>query len=235
VIDLLGVPVAEHGLVRPSWDNPAGYWEPQELVFLNMDLLRRLGGNSMAPPPLEVSAHAAHLLRERMPSARDLFRSLHPGDQWAWKDPRNCVLLPFWRATLDERPVVLIAYRDPSEVAASLRHRGPGVGEQAVSLWEHHLRSALFVSQDLPRLVVDYGDLVAEPDRAVGRVESFLTTQGLRLAGERGRREAAASIDRSLHRQRCVERRPDLLTPEQQDLARRLSEAASAPPNGGGA
>ena len=231
VIDLLGVPLANDGMLGPQEDNPAGYWEPLDLILLNQVLLRRLGGRAMAPPPLAVSAHAAHLLRDQIPAARELFRSLHPGDQWAWKDPRNCLMLPFWRAVLDDRAVVVFAHRDPSEVAASLRRRGPTVGAAGISLWEHHVQSALFASRDLPRLVVDYADLVGEPERAVDRVATFLAAEGLRLSGERGRREAVASIDRSLYRQRTAERHPDLLTPEQQELLRQLSEAASAPPN----
>ncbi len=150
VIDLLGVPLADRGMVAPSDDNPAGYWEPQDLVIFNMELLQRLGGRTMAPPPLEISAHSAHLLREHIPAARALFRSLHSGEQWAWKDPRNCLLLPFWRAALDDRPVVVLAYRDPSEVAASLHGRGSVVGAAATSLWENHVRSAMFVSQGVP-------------------------------------------------------------------------------------
>jgi hypothetical protein len=231
VIDLLGVPLADRGLLGPSEKDPGGYWEPEDLVTFNMSLLERLGGRTMAPPPLEISAHAGHLLRAQIPAARALFRSLHPGEQWAWKDPRNCLLLPFWRAALDDRPVVVLAHRDPSEVAASLHRRGPKVGAAAIVRWEEYARSAMFASRDLPRLVVDYHDLVADPGHTVGRVESFLAAQGLRLAGEEGRRQAVASIDRSLHRQRCAERGHDRLTPEQRDLLSRLSEAASAPPD----
>jgi hypothetical protein len=230
VIDLLGVPLARHGMVVPAEDNPAGYWEPEDLVEFNKSLLSRLGCTTISPPPLEISAHAAHLLREEIPAAQALFRSLHPGEQWAWKDPRNCLLLPFWRAALDDRPVVVLAYRDPSEVAASLHRRGPKVGATAISLWEEYLRTALFASRELPRLVVDYADLVAQPDRAVGRVASFLEAQGLRLSGEGGRRRAAASIDRSLHRQRRAERPGERLTHEQRALARQLVDAARAQP-----
>jgi hypothetical protein len=239
VIDLLGVPVAERGLVAPSGenphlpdeDNPAGYWEPLDLVRFNISLLRQLGGRTMAPPPLEVTAHAAHLLRDQIPAGRELFRSLHPGDQWAWKDPRNCVLLPFWRAAIADRAVAVLAYRHPAEVAASMQRRDPRVGRTAISLWEHSVRAALFGSQDLPRLVVDYADLIAQPERTVGRVGSFLATQGLHLSGAKGHRQAVASIDSALHRHRRAEQRGDLLTGEQRELASRLSDAASAPAN----
>jgi hypothetical protein len=225
VIDLLGVPLADHGMLDPSKDNPAGYWEPRDLILFNESLLRRLGGRAMVPPPLEISAHAAHLLRDQIPEAREVLRSLHPEEQWVWKDPRNCVLLPFWRAALDNRAVVVLAHRDPAEVVASLQRRG--VAEpRAIAVWERSVRAALFASNDLSRLVVDYGDLISQPERAVGRIASFLATEGLSLSGEEGRRQAAASIDPSLHRERCVERHEDTLTGEQQELVRRLSGLA---------
>jgi hypothetical protein len=238
VIDLLGVPVAERGMVAPSRqnptvppeDNPAGYWEPEELVDFNRSLLDRLGGSAMAPPPLEITAHAPRLLRDQIPAARELFRSLHPGEQWAWKDPRNCLLLPFWRAAVEDRAVAVLSLREPAEVAASLRRRGPRVGAIGVSLWEAHMRAALLASRDMPRLVVDYADLVSEPESAVARVCAFLTSHDLRLAGAAGRRRAVASIDPSLHREQG-EADDAPLSREQHDLLRRLRDAASAPAN----
>jgi hypothetical protein len=140
-------------------------------------------------------------------------------------------LLPFWRAALDDRPVAVLAHRNPAEVSASLHRRGPKVGAAAISLWEDYLRSAMFASRDLPRLVVDYADLVAQPEHAVGRIGTFLEAEGLRLSGAEGRRQAVASIDGSLHRQRCADRREDLLTGEQRALAHQLAEAASEPPS----
>jgi hypothetical protein len=226
VVDLLGVPLADGKMLRPSEANPAGYWEPEYLVGFNEWLLRKLGGGWSAPPPLEISAHAAHLLRDQMPAARELFRSLHPGDQWAWKDPRNCVLLPFWRAALDDRAVALLAYRNPAEVVASLDRQGQISEENAFWLWERYVRSAMFASRDIPRLVVDYADLVAQPEQAVERIETFLAAEGLRLSGEDGRRQAAASIDGSLYGARRAEHREDMLTGEQRDLVRQLEGLA---------
>jgi hypothetical protein len=226
VIDLLGVPLAEGRMLAPSDANPAGYWEPELLVNFNEFLLKRLGGSWNSPPPLEITAHGGHVLREHASLARDLFQALHPGDQWAWKDPRNCLLLPFWRTVVDDRAVVVIAHRDPAEVAASLGRRASFAETTAIALWERYARSAMFASRDLPRLVVDYADLVGEPVRAVSRVGAFLAAHGLRLSGEEGRRRAAGSVDDSLYGERRAPTHADVLTGEQRELLRQLSELA---------
>jgi hypothetical protein len=228
VIDLLGVPLAAEGMLDPRpLDNPAGYWEPRDLVGLNDELLGRLGGNWYQPPPLELTAYAGHVLRDTIAEARERFRALHPTVQWAWKDPRNCMLLPFWRTALDDRAVVVVAYRHPAEVVASLGGRGIPP-ERTLRLWEHYLRSALFVSRDLPRIVVDYVDLVERPEPAVRRLAGFLSAEGMDLDGEAGVAKAVASIDPDLRRRRPAEDTVEL-TEEQGALAARLIEAAAEP------
>ena len=224
VVDLLGVPLAADGLLDPAADNPAGYWEPVDLTVLNETLLLRLGGSWQAPPPLELTAHAGHVLRDRIPEARERFRALHPTAQWAWKDPRNCILLPFWSAALDERAVAVLAHRHPAEVVASLGRRGVPP-ERALPLWEHYLRSALFASRDLPRIVVDYGDLVARPDQGIRRLAAFLSSEGMALDGEEGVARAVASIDAGLHRRRAEESSL-ALSAATRDLVATLVEAA---------
>jgi hypothetical protein len=224
-VDLLGVPLASEGLLDPAkLDNPAGYWEPVDLLAFNDRLLGGLGGAWHRPPPLQLSAHAAHVLRDRIPEARERFRAVHPTAQWVWKDPRNCILLPFWRAVLDERAVAVVTYRHPAEVVASLGRRGVPA-ERTLELWEHYLRSALLASRDLPRIVVDYGDLVARPERAVRRLAAFLSSAGLALDGEEGVEKAVASVDQDLRRERPGEDAVEL-SEAQRALVATLVEAA---------
>ena len=232
VVDLLGVPLATEGLLAPgATGNPAGYWEPRDLMTFNDALLRRLGGAWHRPPPLQLTAYAGHVLSDRIPEARERFRALHPTPQWAWKDPRNCLLLPFWRAALDERAVAVVTYRHPAEVVASLGRRGMPA-ERARELWEHYLRSALFASRDLPRIVVDYGDLAARPGPAVRRLAGFLSSADMALDGEEGEERAVASVDRELRRERPGEDAVELSDAQRGLVASLLSAAAEPAPAG---
>jgi hypothetical protein len=228
VVDLLGVPVAQSGMLTPDASNLAGYWEPRTLNLLNERLLTRLGGSWPRPPAIEVLAHCHTLLADELSAARDAFRALHPGPQWVWKDPRNCLLLPFWRAALGGRAVVVLSYRDPAEVAASMaRHRLVNP-LYALALWERYLQAAVLFSRGVPSLVVGYRDLAVDPDAMVTTVAEFLEGHGAALGGPEGRSRAAASVDRSLRREHT--REPGTwgrLSPEQARLAAELAARAA--------
>src|SRR5688572_19419927 len=108
-INLLGVPVTtDDELKAPSPRNPTGFWEVPRLTGFNNELLAELGGSSLGPPVLEPGWASRPELERRRTRARRLHAKTHRTDQWVWKDPRNCVLFPFWREALDAAPVVVL-------------------------------------------------------------------------------------------------------------------------------
>ena len=56
-------------------------------------------------------------------AAARTFDATFPSRPMAWKDPRNCLVLPFWRSVLDPPVAAVLVYRDGLEVAQSLRTR----------------------------------------------------------------------------------------------------------------
>jgi hypothetical protein len=176
----------ESQLIGPSKHNPMGHHEVRDLVYVNEMLLHDLGGTWYAPPPwsetrlVELAAGrsgsgAARLLRERL-----------PGDGWVWKDPRLCLLVPFWRHLLGERLAAVMIVRAPSEVARSLAGVGRRSGDVAVSeplalaLWEHYNRVAIVGLQGVPTLLVHHHEIVADARRALIAIVAFLDGVGLR-------------------------------------------------------
>ena len=230
LVNLLGVPVGEQLLLAPgNQKNPDGFWEVLPLTALNDRLLAELGGAWGKPPSLETLVAARRLLRGRAANAARLFRAAHSGPQWAWKDPRTCLTLGFWRSALDQKAVAVFAYRDPVEVAASLRGHGlqPAFG---LALWEHYLHAALLLSRGMPSLVVDYRETVSDPAAAADRVGRFLEAHGAELAPG-GAERAARSVRPELWRRRAngdagAARR--LLSPQQARLAAQLRGAVAA-------
>lgn len=180
VINLLGVPVAEEEELKPpSPTNPSGFWEAPRLTAFNNDLLAELGGSSLAPPPLDSGWAAATGLEQRRARARRLHRKVHPTREWVWKDPRNSVLLPFWREALDARPVIVLVYREPEAVARSLEARQGLSRAMSFAAWERYSREALQAASGLPAFVASYRSLVEQPERWAREVGSFLLEQGL--------------------------------------------------------
>jgi hypothetical protein len=99
----------------------------------------------------------------------------------AWKDPRNCITLPFWRTVAGPPVAAVFVYRDPVEVAGSL-HVREGIGvTYGLALWDRYVRSACANLVGLPTMVADYARMLDEPAAWIRELEDFLRP----LAGRR--------------------------------------------------
>lgn len=163
---------------RVYWErsNPEHY-ESQSASAHNEEILQALGGAWDAPPMfsrywIHSAAVAAGggslaLLRRAFPA---------PGPA-VWKDPRLCLLLPYWRLVLGELTSAVFVWRSPSDVAQSLRARdGMPVGD-ALALWERYNRTALTGLQGMPVLVVDYDSVVDDPQPFAATCRRWLAAQ----------------------------------------------------------
>lgn len=213
VIDLLGVPVGEPRMA-PQPDNPTGFWEVTPLVELNDALLAHLGGAWDAPPPPLpagwVDDDALAGLRERAATA---FATAHAGSRWVWKDPRACLVLPFWRAVAPGDDVAVVVLRNPLDVAWSLNRRNGLALELGLALWERYVRSMVRDAEGMPALVLRYDDLLDDAPTGCERLQAFLVRHGqadaspLDLAGitaflspglRHGRRDRGELVDSGL-------------------------------------
>ncbi len=168
---------------RMSWpeSNPE-HWESLSLTLYNDALLGRLGGSWEAPPELppgweEGAADGA----SKGPGALVASAFPAPGPI-VWKDPRLCLLLPYWRGVLPPPLAAVMVWRSPDAVADSLARRDGMERGQAVALWERYNRSALSGLEGLDTYVEQYETIVARPEEFVGAVSHWL--EGLdQLAG----------------------------------------------------
>jgi hypothetical protein len=199
LVNLLGVPIGRRAdLKPPSEVNKSGFWESNSLTAFNDHLLFHLGGSWAAPPRLPPGWESAPWIGAHRSLGRALFRWVHDSERWVWKDPRNCVMLPFWRLALGAPSVIILTHRNPLETARSLPHRY-GVGKRlALSIWERYMRTALAASRGLPVFVMPYSGLLTRPRRWTDRLRAFLTERGVELGHRDAVRRAAASIDPGL-------------------------------------
>lgn len=161
----LGLSLGRSLAAADEW-NPRGYFEDRELVRFDDALLARLGRRWDSPLPPDAAACAA--LADLLPDAAALVGRCFPDPgPWAVKDPRLCLLWPFWGtvfAGLGLVPRCLVTLRRPAAVARSLGRRD-GIGPaRAGWLWLTHVRGALAAAAGMPdgRFVV-FDDLVREP------------------------------------------------------------------------
>jgi hypothetical protein len=132
-------------LYGPNEWNPKGYFEDQSVVRFNDELLGLMQCRwDSALPPRNVDFDA---IRDHQPRAMELLQSrfaLTP--LWGLKDPRMCLLEPFWSETLRAANVdtrCIITIRNPAHVARSLMRRD-GIGtRRAAWLWLTYTVGAL--------------------------------------------------------------------------------------------
>ena len=166
-----------HG-AKANWENPHGFWERQDVRRLNGSLLEAAGCNwhQLSTFNLEnITQEArASFTEKAQPTIADLNK--HPS--WVIKDPRLCLLLPMWKRLLD-RPICIIIWRDPLEVAKSLQTRNNFFISQGIALWEYYNLAALKNSVNLPRLIISHADLIANPLQTTHEIVDFLRGQGV--------------------------------------------------------
>jgi hypothetical protein len=182
VVNLLGVATAARSdLIPPAPLNPTGFWESASLNDVNDEILHRFGGDSGNPPPLPVGWPSdPRVLDLRAAAERVFLRTITTGE-WVWKDPRTCLTFPFWRRITRARAVVLIVYRNPLEVAASLgAHHGVGKAV-GLDIWERYVRDALLHARDLPTYILSYSQLLASRTDTTDQLHEFLTRLGFHL------------------------------------------------------
>ena len=186
---------------RMEWaeSNPE-HWESLAAALFDEDLLADLGGAWNAPPD-PAATFPAEPDRAR---AAELMAAAYPGSAPpVWKDPRACLLLPFWREVLPGPLTAVFVWRDPLAVARSLHARdGMPVG-YGLALWEWYIRSAAAGLAGVDTYVLEYAAVVADPEAALAPLVGWLT--GLERfapwAPSWDLAAAAASIDGGLRHQ----------------------------------
>lgn len=197
VLGLMGAHIGEEDELLPAHvhDNPSGYWERSELMLAHDRALAesgyawdRLAGFDTA----QVDAAAATVLSEQI--AQTIARLCARGSPWLVKDPRLCLLLPWW---LDQAPdaACVVVVRDPREITASLieTDRGIYTSHFLLALWEKYLRGLLATLHGRRALFVAYEHLLSEPQGQCVRI-----LDGMRTLGISGLHGANAQISQFL-------------------------------------
>ena len=203
---LLGLSLGQGPLVPPTDGNPRGHWESAVLRDVNEGLLVRLGGNWAGPPPLDDNwEHDARVDAARADARAAFARVYGPAPRlWVWKDPRNCITLPFWEQALDVEPVVLLVHRNPLEVVDSLGRRDEFSKVVSLALWERYVRDSLRNSDGHPVHVSSADEVLGDPAAWATQVREVLVSHGWDLPARPGDREAfVRAVDSGLRHARA--------------------------------
>jgi hypothetical protein len=151
------------------------YWEDLEFRNFNDSLLDALGERLRRILPVTEEeivllsqqgffTQACNLLREKTSTSNLV----------GFKDPKCSLLLPFWKKVFQECQIhfsCIIALRDPSSVVASNKPHCH-IEHEELSLWMYlsYLLSCLEHSEGHERLLVDYHELLKDPEQQMRRI-----------------------------------------------------------------
>ena len=181
-LEVLGVDLGNRLLPPVVGDNDKGYWEDQDILALNEEILAHFGKrwDSLLP----ISA------RELVDGLPDFFRQraltilrqrFENQAVFGIKDPRLCLLLPFWQKIFAELKLdvgYIIAVRHPFSVARSIACsglRGDIPPEKSHYLWLNHLVHGMEQTAGCRRVVIDYDRLLADPEKQLLRMSDGLS------------------------------------------------------------
>lgn len=174
----------EHDFIKANEENPKGFWERKDVRRLNDDLLHQMGCDW---------SEISNLYKEKIPDRfvtkfnseanmiiNDLQQSSDSG-VIGLKEPRLCLLMPFWQELLDKSDFFLLVYRDPEEIAVSLQNRNSIPVEVSNYLTEQYLAFAFSAIGKKPHYIVSYRDLVEQPVQATKNIVAAINATGQNL------------------------------------------------------
>ena len=155
--------------------NEKGFWEHEDIVDTHDELLLNLGSQWDDLLPLADGWWENALIRPFAEKLGELVRrDFSAAEVWALKDPRMCRLLPLWLSILASwqvKATFVCMNRNPFEVVASLQKRDGFSREKALVLWLSHSLSAEFYSRGLPRIFIEFDEVVQNPARVLLKIE----------------------------------------------------------------
>ena len=147
------------------------------------------------------------------PDAAEVMNAAYPEPgPLVWKDPRTCLLLPYWRSVLPGPLAAVFVWRDPLAVSRSLHTRDGIALADGLALWERYNRSAAAGLQGVDTYLLNYADIVADPPTVLGGLVTWL--RGLGQFGPFvdpwDLDTAIASVDPKLHHESAEDGTPEL-------------------------
>ena len=217
LITMLGLrgPAEEDVFPGTGW-NERGNKESATLTRFNEGILVSLGGDWSAPTVLEPGWEKGQAMVDRRARASALLTQAFGSQPFVWKDPRNCLLLPFWQGITPPDAAVLV-YRNPLEVAGSIRARDNAPLTHGLALWERYVRSAATNLKGVPTLVTGFDRVMDGTETWCRELVDFLATAGLEVdSGSFDR--AVHSLDATLRHQRPSSLPDDGIHASQRDV-----------------
>ncbi|MDB2376704.1 glycosyltransferase [Luminiphilus sp.] len=163
-------------LMAPSDDNPKGFFEDLDVVAFN-DALLEANGSSWDAPVFMGQQPLAWDQRQLEAGAKLLKAKLDREPRLAIKDPRLCLMLPYWHAAAQFLNIplrVCLVYRNPLDIAASLEQRNGLPLSVGLGLTQAYW-SQLLSDTESDSFVLGYEHFLDDPAATLDGIGAWLT------------------------------------------------------------
>jgi tetratricopeptide (TPR) repeat protein len=233
VLNLCGAYIPERQRPAKLNANAKGFFEAEEFVLLNERLLRAAGG-SWLDVDFDLERRSDLYADFAADVARLLAAECGTHELVVIKDPRICVLVPWWDRALREagcEPLYVLPVRNPLEVANSLHARDDMSQADGLALWLRYTARAEAATRGCRRVFLSYPQLLADWKRGAQRVAAAF---GLALDTTSRAADVDAFLEADLQHQRASDEAlfalvPDPVVDEVKALYRRVLERCSVP------
>jgi hypothetical protein len=159
--------------------NPLGFFESNSAVYLNDQILESLGTNWRDWRPISPQWFQTEAAQEfKLKICNILASEFACSKLIVIKDPRICRLVPLWHAALAESGFdirIVMAFRNPLEVAESLQIRDGIPISLGLLIWLRHVLEAEVASRSLQRSVLEMSEFLADWRTEFARVGEQLS------------------------------------------------------------
>ena len=195
LISHLGAQLAAELLPTVDEVNSHGFFEDAEVVRINELILSNLGRTwfDLRLLPQDWLSTIDQSIYDSARAHIEKFYASYPIT--LLKDPRLCLLMPFWLEMFDQSGVetkCVYCYRHPGQVAASLNARDSIPIDSALLLWLNYTFASLTGAANREEIfTINYTDLLTDPVKEADRIADFV---GLDSADSTD--ELLSSVDR---------------------------------------
>lgn len=170
MVSLLGYELPQN-LMKSLDGNEAGHWESEALAQMNDSIFEELNLAWYEWHPYRLDQIGSKRKETIVNDLKSVLLNEYPGnDDIVIKDPRVCRLTEFVVPAIQMMPAelkVIIPFRNPLEVMASLEKRNGLSKPQGALIWLRYVLDAEFGSRGLDRAFIPYEDYLNAPQKSM--------------------------------------------------------------------
>jgi len=175
VLNIMGLEFGSE-LMKADEGNPKGYFENNFVYRLNKKILNEHNSkwDDYSFTMDKISDSNKNIYIKEAKSI--IMKEFRYAENFAIKDPRICLLFPIWEQACHDLKInikIILPFRNPKEVALSLKKRNNFSMEQSLLLWTHYFLSAEYLSRKYKRIFLSFDELLGNTEKVLEQLYAF--------------------------------------------------------------